>query len=319
MDFMVTVAMILYLLIREINFKKFRCGCPKPTYTKMRNKNSNSKRDAKISIIIRTKNEEKYIEKTLSMLRNQTYKNQELIVVDSGSTDMTLEIAKKYVDKIVHIKPELFSYGRALNKGCEAATGKYLCFLSAHAIPTTNIYLQNFLDKINKSREIAAVFGRQVGGNTSRVYEISEFQINFPDSNSSTSPIICHNANVIIRKSVWNKFKYDEELTGLEDMEWGLRIKDTGYRIVYSSKAAVIHIHEETLSQIYIRAFREFYALKIFMPVYNFGIIDMIKEYGRKILIDIRNYNYKNPLDESIFTILLSRFFFSLGKYVGVR
>ena len=90
---------------------------------------------SKISIVIRTKNEEKYLAQTLDMLIAQKEMDFEIIIVDSGSTDRTLDIIKNYHVKLIEIKPEEFTYGYALNIGAEAASGEYLLNLSAHAIP----------------------------------------------------------------------------------------------------------------------------------------------------------------------------------------
>ena len=73
------------------------------------------------SIIIRTKNEEKWIGKVLEVLMQQSYKDFEIIVVDSGSTDRTLEIVKKYPIKLIEIPQKDFTYPYALNVGCKSA------------------------------------------------------------------------------------------------------------------------------------------------------------------------------------------------------
>ena len=85
------------------------------------------------SVIIRCYNEADHIGKLLHGLSQQSMQNFEIILVDSGSTDGTIEIAEEYgVDEIVYIDPEDFSFGRALNYGCEAARGDICVFASAH-------------------------------------------------------------------------------------------------------------------------------------------------------------------------------------------
>jgi len=70
-------------------------------------------KNQKVSIIIRTKNEDNWLEACLKSIRLQSYKNYEIIIVDNGSKDRTLEIAKKYETKIVKIKK--FIPGKAIN------------------------------------------------------------------------------------------------------------------------------------------------------------------------------------------------------------
>ena len=86
----------------------------------------------KLSIVIRCYNEEEHIGRLLSGIMQQTVKDVEVVIVDSGSTDATLSIASRYPVRVVHIAPQEFSFGRSLNRGCAAATGDILVFASAH-------------------------------------------------------------------------------------------------------------------------------------------------------------------------------------------
>lgn len=86
------------------------------------------------SVIVRSKNKESTIGFTLRALRRQSVP-VEIVLVDSGSTDGTLQIAERTCDEIVRIRPEDFSYGGALNVGAERASGDVLFALSAHCVP----------------------------------------------------------------------------------------------------------------------------------------------------------------------------------------
>src|SRR5438552_9492978 len=96
----------------------------------------------KVSIIIRCHNEEEHIGRLLSGILQQTIKDVEIILVDSGSTDATLSIARRYPVRILHIAPQEFSFGRSLNRGCEAAEGELLVFASAHVYPLYKDWLE---------------------------------------------------------------------------------------------------------------------------------------------------------------------------------
>ena len=86
-----------------------------------------------VSIIIRTKNEEKWIASCLRSVFKQTYRNFEVIIVDNESTDKTLEKAKKFDVKIISIKN--FIPGKAINDGIRASKGEFIVCLSGHCIP----------------------------------------------------------------------------------------------------------------------------------------------------------------------------------------
>ena len=97
------------------------------------------------SIIIRSYNEEKHIARLLEGIARQTVQDAEVILVDSGSSDRTVEIAQSYSVKLVHIAPEEFTFGRSLNRGIQAASGEILVFASAHVYPVYPDWLEKLL------------------------------------------------------------------------------------------------------------------------------------------------------------------------------
>ena len=113
-----------------------------------------------VSIIIRTKNEERWIVPCLKSIFSQTYKNFEIIIVDNYSTDKTIEKAKQFkISKILKIKK--FFPGKAINMGIKSSKGDYVVILSAHAIPTNNLWLEKFVKAIEEDEKFAGVYGRQ--------------------------------------------------------------------------------------------------------------------------------------------------------------
>ena len=100
---------------------------------------------SKLSIVIRCYNEEEHIGRLLSGIMQQTVKDVEVVIVDSGSTDATLSIASRYPIRVVHIAPQEFSFGRSLNRGCAAATGDILVFASAHVYPLYDDWLEKLV------------------------------------------------------------------------------------------------------------------------------------------------------------------------------
>ena len=90
-----------------------------------------------ISIIIRTKNEERWIGLCIEQIKKQSYKNYEIILVDSISEDKTVEKAKRHgVNKVVEVKD--YKPGKAINMGIEASKGEFIVILSAHCLPINN-------------------------------------------------------------------------------------------------------------------------------------------------------------------------------------
>ena len=105
------------------------------------------------SIIVRTKNEGFWIGKCLHEIKNQNYKNYEVIVVDNSSTDRTLRIVKNNFPKvkIVKYKSKEFFPGRALNLGIQASKGRLIAMISGHCIPKNKLWLSNLIKNYRPS------------------------------------------------------------------------------------------------------------------------------------------------------------------------
>ncbi len=210
------------------------------------------------SIIIRTFNEEKHIGNLLEAIKKQRYKNHEVIVVDSGSSDRTLEIAKKYRVKIINIENRDFTFGYSLNVGCEASGGKYLVIVSAHVLPLNENWLGHMVSAF-EDKKVAMVYGKHLPVRQSKFSEKQDFKRLFSDKpNNSNVPLAyANNANSAIRKSLWKSHPFDEYLFGLEDIDWAKHMSQMGYLIRYEPKAAIYHIHEELWHQVFNRYRRE--------------------------------------------------------------
>ena len=213
---------------------------------------------AETSIIIRTLNEEKRLGDLLQAIGKQDYQDYEVIIVDSGSTDRTLEIAQQFSAKIIKIESRDFTFGYALNIGCRTSSGKYLVFVSAHVIPVGNIWLSRLIAPLSDEK-VAMVYGRQMGGAESKFSEKMDFHRMFGSSslNSNIPLIYANNANSAIRKELWEKNPFDEYLFGLEDIEWAKHFIEKGYHVHYEPNAAIYHIHEEQWHQVFNRYRRE--------------------------------------------------------------
>ncbi len=213
-------------------------------------------------MVIRCLNEEQHIGRLLAGLERQSRRPDEIVVVDSGSTDATLDIAARYDTNIVHIKPQDFSFGRALNVGCAAASGDVLVFVSAHVYPLYDSYL-DALTRPFVNRNVALAYGRQVGDHRTKYSEARVLLQWFPEKSIPRQQHpFCNNANAAVRRSVWQELPYDEALTGLEDLDWARRAQEKGFDVSYVAEAPVAHVHEESWKTVVNRYRREAIAYK---------------------------------------------------------
>lgn len=215
------------------------------------------------SIVIRAFNEEKHIGNLFRVIREQDYHDYEIILVDSGSTDKTLTIARDYCDKVLKIQSRDFTFGYSLNVGCKHSTGKYVAIISAHALSLSHHWLRALVSPLKES-DVAMVYGRHVGAQETKFSEHLDFSRLFGESRLKRQgpPYYANNANSAIKKSLWDEHHFDEYLTGLEDIAWAKYFIEKGYTVVYEPEAAVYHIHEETWHQIYNRYRREAMAAR---------------------------------------------------------
>ena len=196
-----------------------------------------------VSIIIRTKNEERWITPCFEALKSQTYRNFEIIIVDNQSTDRTLEKIRQFkVDKIVKITDYL--PGKALNYGIEESVGKYIVCLSAHCIPVNKTWLEILVCALEEDPEWAGVYGRQESMSFSSNADKRDLMIVFGlDRKIQVKDSFFHNANSIIRKKCWDEVPFDDQITNIEDRIWGQEMLNRGYKLLYEPEASVYHYH----------------------------------------------------------------------------
>jgi glycosyltransferase involved in cell wall biosynthesis len=276
-----------------------------------------------ISIIIRCKNEERFIGQTLQKIFGQEIEIPfEVIIIDSGSTDYTIEIVKRYSINLFQIPQHTFTFGYALNYGIDRANGNIICNLSAHCIPTSNSWLKNLVSPIINSSS-HATFGRQVAIKGMNAFEEVALNKHFPDHKEIKGRIPFSNANCAFLKKMWLERKFDEELPSWEDYLWYFLQKDI-YTFQYCPKAAVYHTHPFSIEAISSRAYRDGKALKMINNKYNIdfleGVCPTLKTKAQIFLNDLKNHIKlfkEEGYSRDIFLIPIVRFFAYKAHWEG--
>lgn len=195
----------------------------------------------KVSIIIRTKNEERWISTVLKAVYQQTFRDFEVILVDNCSMDKTVEKAKRFGVRVVTITD--YRPGRALNLGIRASRGEFLVCLSAHCIPRDSMWLENLFANFDDPK-VAGVYGRQEPLAQTSAQDKRDLLIAFGlDRRVQFKDSFFHNGNSMIRRSVWEEVPFDEDVTNIEDRVWGQQALARGYKLVYEPSASVYHHH----------------------------------------------------------------------------
>jgi rhamnosyltransferase len=271
------------------------------------------------SIVIRAYNEEKHIGRLLEGIRHQTVKDVEVILVDSGSTDGTVSVAESFGARVVHIRPDEFTFGRSLNFGIKAATRELIVIASAHVYPVYPDWLETLLRPF-EDEQIALTYGKQRGPDFAKFSEQQIFHQWYPDiSKPKQETAFCNNANAAIRKSLWEKNNYDETLTGLEDLAWAKWAKEQGHVIAYVVEAEIIHVHNETPHGVYNRYRREAMALRKIYPEAHFNFYDFLRLTAANIFSDLWHAARERVLLKNLSSIFWFRYMQFHGTRMGHR
>lgn len=204
----------------------------------------------KAAIVIRAKNEARYIGETLQAVFRQDEQDFEVIVIDSGSTDNTCHIVKQYDASLLHIKPQDFTYGRAINMGISRSTSEFVVSLSAHALPASRSWLSNLLRNFADPL-VAGVYSRHIPKDNVTPLELFGMHVSGimkkTPRRQTNNVVYCFSlVSAAIRRKLWQRFPFNENLTGCEDLVWGKQMQRLGYVIVYEPEAAVYHSHGES-------------------------------------------------------------------------
>ena len=198
--------------------------------------------DKLISVIVRTKDEERWIPRCLSAVFGQEYKNIEVIIVDNESRDNTLDRAWQYPIKKVVVCND-YRPGKALNMGINASTGDYIVSLAGHCIPVNDQWLKKLLANFDDNT-VAGVYGRQEALDFTSDFDKRDMALVFGlDRKVQIKDSFFHNANSMIRKDIWQQIHFDEEMTNIEDRVWAQNVLQKGFKIVYEPEASVYHHH----------------------------------------------------------------------------
>ena len=264
-----------------------------------------------VSIIIRTKNEERWIKSCFDAIFNQSFSNFEIIVVDNNSIDKTIQKVKQYgVSKILNI--DNYLPGKALNIGIEKAKGEYIVCLSAHCIPKDPNWLINLVKAIEEDSSYAGVYGRQEPMPFSSASDKRDLFLVFGlDRKVQMKDSFFHNANSIIRKKCWEIENFDNKTSNIEDRLWAKTMLKKGYKLLYEPEAIIYHYHGihqnnnserlENVVKIIEKEFPNDYDLKKFAN--NLNIIAIIPIRGKTL-----KHKNKNLLSYTIKAGLNSKF-----------
>jgi len=206
-----------------------------------------------ISVLIRTFNSAKTLGRAIEALDRMP--GDEIIVVDSGSTDHTLQIAEEHGCVILRA-PGRFHYSKSLNIGFRAAKNEWVNVISSHHIPVVPDFLAAYRQAIAAfPPDIAVAYGPStLSGEALDRFDAETIRI-FSKEDYDRDCYVCSNRNALYRRSVWEKFPFDEAIITAEDHAWLIQAMSAGYRLAYVPKARGMNCNQGSLRHMFRKGY----------------------------------------------------------------
>jgi rhamnosyltransferase len=209
-----------------------------------------------VSVIMRSKDSGQVIDQALGALYSQSFRGFELLVMDAGSSDRTLDIVRGYPCRLVQSLVEGRVSGAVLNDAIAMSRGDLLVFQSADAVPLSPHALARLL-VVFEDRRVVAAFGRQVPRPDAHTWVRREHAVSFPASGPAPERLPFSLPFAAMRRSAWKRRPFTTDVRGSEDLEWGTWARRSGLVIRYVPDAIVMRSHNQTLSEIHEQRFLE--------------------------------------------------------------
>ena len=218
--------------------------------------------DPFVSIIMRSFNEAWALKGTLPALAAQEFKNWELIVIDSGSTDGSQDLIRAAQPAhFVQITPKEYNPSRVMNQGMRLAKSEFGIFINADATPQGTNWLRPLVNALQDPKT-AACFGRQIPQPDCQAVFANDYDRCFgPNRESAKWEHFFSMVSSGLRKDVWSKRGFREDLQYAEDDEYTRWCKAQGYEVAYVPESVAMHSHNYTPEQSYKRAFGDARAI----------------------------------------------------------
>lgn len=183
-----------------------------------------------VSIIIPVHNSEKYLKNCINSILNQTYKNIEIIVIENGSTDTSLEILKSYKNKINLIKLKSSGLSKARNKGLDVSTGTYIAFVDSDDFIEPNM-IEELVKNIEENKSDLSICNiNEIHENTKKTIKRNEYPNKIIENKTINKNFIKFNY------AVWNKL-YKRELIEKNNIRFpnDIKYEDISFSLNYLS------------------------------------------------------------------------------------
>ena len=226
-----------------------------------------------VSIIIPTLNAEKELPNLLKALHFQRQTIHEIIIIDSASTDRTVDICKSDPSvTLLQILRTEFDHGKTRDLALRHSSGNIVVFLTQDALPANDVFLSNLIAPLQKEN-VAVSTGRQLPKpDATRMEKLIRY-FNYPAESYIRSiddlpfmgikTFFCSDVCAAYNRELYLKLGgFNYPIKTNEDMFFAAKAINSGYRIAYTADAQVVHSHNFTLKEQYARNYIQGYEIE---------------------------------------------------------
>jgi rhamnosyltransferase len=215
-----------------------------------------------VTVALLLKDAEERLQPLLDSINLQQDCQFEVLAIDSGSTDRTLEILSQYEVRVVQISPLEFGHGKTRNFAAANAhpESELIIYLSQDGLPANEYWLKNLTEPLINDRGVAGVFSRHVANEDTSPSMVRQLTTNWQSGgkvrlvkempadesayeSNKMSLIYFSNTSSAIRRSVWEDIPF-MDIDFAEDAEWADRVLRAGHKLVFEPSSIVIHSHD---------------------------------------------------------------------------
>lgn len=219
-----------------------------------------------ISIVIPVKDGGDDLRRLLDAIARQDLDEEvEVVVVDSGSTDGSRELALQHGARVHEIAPEEFNHGATRNLGAKLAEGEIVVFTVDDALPMGDRWLPELVEPLHSEPDLAATYSRQIPGEDAPPGQRTYIEFRYgpePRIQRASDPAeltpsltLFSNVSSAVRRDVIDANPFRTDLITAEDLEWCGRVLLNGHAIAYVPESVVRHSHRFTLVNWFQRYF----------------------------------------------------------------
>ncbi len=271
----------------------------------------------KVTVIVRTFNVEWVIDQALAALMKQKGVEIELMIVDSGSTDATLDMIAPYPHTLIEIEPGTYFPGKVLNRAVKEAKTELVVFINSDVVLLDQYAIFNLIKPLEESRTVAS-FGRQIVRPEADLWVRHDYERAFPTTEDKPDWMHFSLPIASMKRSAWEMQAFYTDAWGSEDTHWAVQIKNKGYKIAYVKDAIAMHSHNYTLKQLASRRQIEGEADVYIYPGKSVSLFGTLLSFAASSMRESCYYLYNKQI-ASIPHLLLNRIVYSWNFYKGFR